>query len=294
MKILNKKNKTSIDKATILSKALPFMQRYARKNITIKFGGAAMGEVSLSSSFAKDIVLLKQVGINPIVVHGGGPKIRKMLDKLKVKTDFVNGLRVTDKKTMDIVEMVLSGSINKEIVMEINREGGRAIGLSGKDGLLAETKKIKSQLKYKSKDLGFVGEPTNINSQLLNWFLDSHFVPVISPIGFDKNFDSLNINADTMSGKVSSSILSERLILLTDVDGVLDKKGKLISELSLVEAKNLIKNGTISGGMIPKVETCIKAVQNGVKAAVILNGKIPHALLLEIFTERGVGTLITK
>ncbi len=294
MKISNKKNQTSIDKATILSKALPFMQRYEGKSITIKFGGAAMAEINSSSSFAKDIVLLKQVGINPIVVHGGGPKIGKMLEKLNVQTNFVNGLRVTDKKTMEVVEMVLSGSINKEIVMEINKEGGRAIGLSGKDGLLAETKKIKSSFNNKSKDLGFVGEPKNINNQLLNWFLDSHFIPVISPIGFDKNFDSLNINADTMSGKVSSSVRSERLILLTDVDGVLDKKGELLSELSLTEAKKFIKNGIISGGMIPKVETCINAVSNGVKAAVILNGKIQHALLLEIFTERGVGTLITK
>ena len=294
MKLSKINKKFSIDKATILSKALPFMQRYAGKNITIKFGGSAMGEKNFSHCFAKDIVLLKQVGINPIVVHGGGPKIREMLDKLGVKTDFINGLRVTDKETINIVEMILSGSINKEIVMEINKEGGMAIGLSGKDGLLAETKKIKLGANKKLKDLGFVGEPVNINKELLYWFLESHFVPVISPIGFDKKFDSFNVNADTMSGKIASSVLSERLVLLTNVDGVLDKKGNLVSELSITEAKKLIKDGTISKGMIPKVETCIEAVKNGVKAAVILNGKLSHAILLEIFTERGVGTLITK
>ena len=294
MKLSKVNKKFSIDKATILSKALPFMQRYAGKNITIKFGGSAMGEKNFSHCFAKDIVLLKQVGINPIVVHGGGPKIKEMLDKLGVKTDFINGLRVTDKETINIVEMILSGSINKEIVMEINKEGGMAIGLSGKDGLLAETKKIKLGANKKLKDLGFVGEPVNINKDLLYWFLESHFIPVISPIGFDKKFDSFNVNADTMSGKVASSVLSERLVLLTDVDGVLDKKGNLVSELSTTEAKKLIKDGTISKGMIPKVETCIEAVKNGVKAAVILNGKLSHAILLEIFTERGVGTLITK
>ncbi len=294
MKLSKVNKKFSIDKATILSKALPFMQRYAGKNITIKFGGSAMGEKNFSHCFAKDIVLLKQVGINPIVVHGGGPKIKEMLDKLGVKTDFINGLRVTDKETINIVEMILSGSINKEIVMEINKEGGMAIGLSGKDGLLAETKKIKLGANKKLKDLGFVGEPVNINKDLLYWFLESHFIPVISPIGFDKKFDSFNVNADTMSGKVASSVLSERLVLLTDVDGVLDKKGNLVSELSITEAKKLIKDGTISKGMIPKVETCIEAVKNGVKAAVILNGKLSHAILLEIFTERGVGTLITK
>ncbi len=298
MKSSKRNTKNIIDQASILSKALPFMQRYSGKNITIKFGGALMGHKNLSTSFAKDIVLLKQVGIDPVVVHGGGPKIKKMLDKLNVKSNFINGLRVTDKETMNIVEMVLSGSINKEIVMEINKEGGRAIGLSGKDAFLAETKKIKikktNHIENKFTDLGYVGEPTKINQDLLNWFLKSHFIPVISPIGFDKNNDTYNINADTMSGCVASSISSERLILLTDVDGVLDKKGNLLTEISLKELKRLIKNGTISEGMIPKVETCIDAVKKGVKAAVILNGNLPHAILLEIFTESGVGTLITK
>ena len=298
MKISKTNTQDLINKATILSKALPFMQRYSGKNITVKLGGAVMGEKNLSSSFAKDIVLLKQVGINPVVVHGGGPKIKDMLDKLGVESNFINGLRVTDKKTMKIVEMVLSGSINKEIVMEINKEGGRGIGLSGKDALLAETKKIKipsSNLQAsKLSDIGFVGQPHKINKELLKWLLQSDLVPVISPIGFDKSFETFNINADIMAGSVASNINSERLILLTDVDGVLDKKGNLLTEISLDDIKKLIKNGTISGGMIPKIETCVNAVRKGVKAAVILNGKVPHAILLEIFTERGVGTLITS
>ena len=298
MKISKTNTQDLINKATILSKALPFMQRYSGKNITVKLGGAVMGEKNLSSSFAKDIVLLKQVGINPVVLHGGGPKIKDMLDKRGVESNFINGLRVTDKKTMKIVEMVLSGSINKEIVMEINKEGGRGIGLSGKDALLAETKKIKissSNLKAaKLSDIGFVGQPHKINKELLKWLLQSDLVPVISPIGFDKSFETFNINADIMAGSVASNINSERLILLTDVDGVLDKKGNLLTEISLSDIKKLIKNGTISGGMIPKIETCVNAIKKGVKAAVILNGKVPHAILLEIFTERGVGTLITS
>jgi len=295
MKTSKVNTKELINQASILSKALPFMQKYSGKNITIKYGGAVMGEKKLSCSFAKDIVLLKQVGINPIVVHGGGPKIKNMMNKVGVKSDFIDGLRVTNKETMDIVEMVLSGSINKEIVMEINKEGGSAIGLSGKDALLAETKKIKiPRSRKKTLDIGYVGKPTKINSEILDWFLRSNFIPVISPIGFDQNYNSFNINADTMSGSVASSILSERLILLTDVDGVIDKEGNLLTEISLTDVKKLIKNGTISGGMIPKVETCIDAVKKGVKAAVILNGKLPHAILLEIFTEHGVGTLISK
>ena len=298
IKVSKSKSSDLLNQTSILSQALPFMQNYAGKNVTIKFGGAAMGKDKLSSSFAKDIVLLKQVGINPIVVHGGGPRIGKMLDRLKVKSSFIDGLRVTDKETMDIVEMVLSGSINKEIVMEINKEGGRAIGLSGKDALLAETKKFKKKKSSgeveKFLDLGFVGLPNKINTDFLNWCIQSDFIPVISPIGYGKNFETFNINADTMAGAVSASVLSERLILLTDVKGVLDKKGNLITQIKLNEVQNLIKNGTISGGMIPKIETCVEAVKNGVKAAVILDGKLEHSILLEIFTEHGVGTLITN
>ena len=296
IKISERKASDWLKQTSILSQALPFMQRYAGKNITIKFGGSAMGEDKLSTSFARDIVLLKQVGINPIVIHGGGPRIKKMLDRLKVKSSFVDGLRVTDKETMDIVEMVLSGSINKEIVMEINKEGGMAIGLSGKDALLAKTKKFKKKKAVgeveKILDLGFVGLPSKINTDFLKWCIKTDFIPVISPIGYGEKFQTYNINADTMSGAISASILSERLILLTDVKGVLDKKGNLLTQIKVSEVKKLISNGTISGGMIPKVETCVEAVKNGVKAAVILDGRKKHAVLVELFTEHGIGTLI--
>ncbi len=279
-------------KTSILSQALPFMQKYSGKNLTIKFGGSAMGVNQLYSSFAKDIVLLKQVGINPIVIHGGGPKIKTMLDKLKVQSKFVNGLRVTNKETMNIVEMVLSGSINKDIVMEINKEGGSAIGLSGKDALLARTKKLGR--KKSDSDLGYVGIPETINSKFLKWCLESDFVPVISPVGFDSKFETYNINADTMAGSIASSISSKRLILLTDVKGVLDKKGNLLTQIEISDIKKLISDGTISEGMIPKVQTCVEAVKKGVDAAVILDGRLPHSILLEIFTDHGVGTLITR
>ena len=302
--VLAKISKTNesewLKQASILSEALPFMQMYNKKNITIKFGGSAMGESRLSLSFAKDIALLKQVGINPLIIHGGGPRIKKMLDRLNVKTSVIDGLRITDKETIPIVEMVLSGSINKEIVMEINKEGGRALGLSGKDALLVKTKKLENyKIKKKSsssqkKDLGFVGEPIDINKDFLNWCIDSDFIPVIAPIGFGINYETLNINADTMAGHIASSIDTERFILLTDVRGVVDKKGNLLTQISVKDAKKLINNGTITEGMIPKVETCINAVKNGVKASVILDGRLPHAILLEIFTEHGVGTLITE
>lgn len=302
--VLAKISKTNesewLKQASILSEALPFMQMYNKKNITIKFGGSAMGESRLSLSFAKDIALLKQVGINPLIIHGGGPRIKKMLDRLNVKTSVIDGLRITDKETIPIVEMVLSGSINKEIVMEINKEGGRALGLSGKDALLVKTKKLENyKIKKKTssshkKDLGFVGEPIDVNKDFLNWCIDSDFIPVIAPIGFGINYETLNINADTMAGHIASSIDTERFILLTDVKGVVDKKGNLLTQISVKDAKKLINNGTITGGMIPKVETCINAVKNGVKASVILDGRLPHAILLEIFTEHGVGTLITE
>ena len=295
-KISKTKESEWFKQASILSKALPFMQNYNKKNITIKLGGAAMGDNRLSASFAKDIVLLKQVGINPLIVHGGGPRIKEMLEKLKVKTTKIDGLRITDKKSIPIIEMVLSGSINKEIVMEINKEGGRAIGLSGKDALLVKTSKLKKnkQKSPKNKDLGFVGKPEKINKDFLEWCIDSNFIPIVSPIGYGENFETYNVNADTMAGHIAPEIESERLILLSDVRGVIDKKGNLLTQISIKEAEKLIKNGTITEGMIPKVETCIHAVKKGVKAAVILDGKLPHALLLEIFTEHGAGTLITK
>ena len=291
VKISKTKETNWVEQASILSKALPYMQRYSNKNITIKFGGAAMGTSNLSSSFAKDITLLKQVGINPLIVHGGGPKIKAMLEKLKLTTEFIDGLRVTDSNSIEVIEMVLSGSINKEIVMEINKEGGRAIGLSGKDALLVEAKKIKNK---KKDDLGFVGEPAKLNSEFLIWCLESNFIPVIAPIGFGDKFETYNINADTLSGSVATAVKSERLIMLTDVKGVLDRKGNILTHLSIKDVKKLISNGTIKGGMIPKVQTCVKAIQNGVGAAVILDGTFPHAILLEIFTEHGAGTLITN
>ena len=299
VKVSKTNNNDWVKQASILSQALPFMQKYTGKNITIKYGGAAMGENNLSLSFAKDIALLKQVGINPVVVHGGGPRIKIMLDRLKVKSSFVDGLRITDKETMKIVEMVLSGSINKEIVMEINKEGGRAIGLSGKDALLAETVKLEKKESNseveKVLDLGFVGYPNKINNDVLKWLLDSDFIPVLSPIGYDcQSYETYNINADTMAGSVASSVLSERLILLTDVKGVLDKSGNLLTQISIKDVQKLINNGTITGGMIPKVKTCVEAVKSGVKASVILDGRLPHSILLEMFTEHGVGTLISS
>ena len=299
VKVSKTNNNDWVKQASILSQALPFMQKYTGRNITIKYGGAAMGENNLSLSFAKDIALLKQVGINPVVVHGGGPRIKIMLDRLKVKSSFVDGLRITDKETMKIVEMVLSGSINKEIVMEINKEGGRAIGLSGKDALIAETIKLEKKESTseveKVLDLGFVGYPNKINNDVLKWLLDSDFIPVLSPIGYDcKSFETYNINADTMAGSVASSVLSERLILLTDVKGVLDKSGNLLTQISVKDVQKLINNGTITGGMIPKVKTCVEAVKSGVKASVILDGRLPHSILLEMFTEHGVGTLISS
>ena len=294
-KISKTKENEWIEQASILSKALPFMQKYSDKNITIKFGGSAMGKNDLSIGFAKDITLLKQVGINPVIIHGGGPRIETMLDQLNLKSKFIDGLRVTDKSTMKIIEMVLSGSINKEIVMEINKEGGQAIGISGKDALLVKATKVKKKISENSNEhLGFVGEPNKINKSFLMWCLESNFIPVISPIGVGKDYQTLNINADTLAGSIASEINSERLIMLTDVKGVMDKKNNILTHLSIKDVKTLISNGTITGGMIPKVETCVTAVQNGVKAAVILDGSFPHAILLEIFTEHGAGTLITK
>ncbi len=295
-KISKTDEKEWIKQATILSKALPYMQKYSSKNITVKLGGSAMGHPNLSMNFAKDITLLKQVGINPLIVHGGGPIIKSVLDKFNVKSEFVDGLRVTNEDSMEIIEMVLSGSINKEIVTEINKEGGKAIGISGKDAVLVEARKIKKAFDKKgvSNNLGLVGEPIKINSEFLFWCLKSNFIPVIAPIGFDKDFTSLNINADTLAGKVASAVKSERLIMLTDVKGVMDKNGNILTHLSTRDTKKLITSGTINGGMIPKVNTCLEAIKNGVKAAVILDGTFPHALLLEIFTEHGAGTLITN
>ena len=287
-------------KAEILSEALPYMRAYSGKTFIIKFGGHAMGDAELAKRFARDVVLFKQVGINPIVVHGGGPQIGKMLDRLKIKSSFVDGLRVTDQETVEIVEMVLAGSINKQIVATINQAGGTAIGLSGTDGSLIEARKLRRKLRDPDSniervlDLGLVGEPAKINAKVLRGFADSDVIPVIAPLGTGPGGVTYNINADTAAGAIAAAMDAERLLMLTDVAGVLDKKGALIADMTAARARARLGDGTIHGGMIPKVETCLKAVKGGVDAAVILDGRVPHAVILEIFTEHGVGTLIRK
>jgi acetylglutamate kinase len=296
------KNKIEQDwlaQANVLSKALPYMRRYAGETFVIKYGGHAMGDDSLADLFARDIVLLRQVGINPVVVHGGGPQIGQMLDRLKIKSEFIDGLRVTDKETVDVVEMVLSGSINKQVVAAINEAGGFAVGLSGKDGNLIKATRLKRTKRdtdsniEKILDLGLVGEPSEIDPHILDFFEESDITPVIAPIGCGPEGETLNINADTAAGAIAGAVMAKRLLMLTDVKGVLDKDGVLIPEITAKEAKSLIADGTIQGGMIPKIETCLSAVENNVDGAVIIDGRVPHALLLELFTEHGAGTLIT-
>jgi acetylglutamate kinase len=278
--------------ARVLVEALPYILKYDQKTIVVKFGGNAMagGESTAAADFAQDIVLMKQTGIDPVVVHGGGPQIGAMLKKLQIPSNFINGLRVTDEATMEVVEMVLSGSINKQIVTGINAAGGRAIGISGKDGNLIVAKKLERD----GVDLGFVGEPETVNPSVLRTIMSSEIVPVIAPIGVGTNGETYNINADTVAGAVAGAMEASRLLLLTDVEGVLDRDKKLIPRLTVAEARALIADGTISGGMIPKIETAIDAVEAGVSAAVILDGRIPHVLLLELFTEHGAGTMIIK
>ena len=287
-----------LKQAKTLSEALPYMRRYAGETLVIKFGGNAMGDPALAELFARDIVLLRQVGSNPIVVHGGGPQIGAMLEKLQIKSEFINGLRVTDEETISVVEMVLAGSINKHIVTEINSQGGFAVGLSGKDGNLILAEKLKRTVKDEDSnierilDLGLVGYPSTITTHVLDQFEQSDITPVIAPIGVGPKGETLNINADTASGAIAGTMGAKRLLMLTDVKGVLDKSGTLIDKMTATEARELIKDGTIKGGMIPKVETCLHAIDEGVEGAVIIDGRIPHALLLELFTKHGAGTLI--
>jgi acetylglutamate kinase len=289
---------TLLTKARTLSEALPYMRRYAGKTFVVKYGGHAMGDENLAALFARDVVLLKQVGINPIVVHGGGPQIGQMLDRLKIKSTFVQGLRVTDKETVEIVEMVLSGQINKDIVRLINEAGGTAIGLSGKDGNLMRARKLQKRTIEtdsnieKVLDLGFVGEPTHIDTKLIDRLMQVNVIPVIAPIGIGDHGETYNINADTAAGAVAAALKATRFLLLTDVAGVLDKKGALIQEMNLKQAGEFMTDGTVKGGMIPKLETCVDSVRGGVEAAVIIDGRVPHAILLEIFTDYGVGTLV--
>ncbi|WP_425485502.1 acetylglutamate kinase [Chthonobacter rhizosphaerae] len=289
-----------VSRARIISEALPYMQRYDDKTIVVKYGGHAMGDEALSRAFARDIVLLKQSGMKPIVVHGGGPQIGAMLEKLGIKSEFKAGLRVTDKATVEIVEMVLAGSINKSIVAAINAEGGRAIGLCGKDGNMVVAEKATRTMRdpdsniEKVLDLGFVGEPKTVNPAVLNMVVQDELIPVIAPVAPGEDGETYNVNADTFAGAIAGALGATRLLFLTDVPGVLDRQGRLIKELSVADARALIADGTISGGMIPKVETCIDALGRGVDGVVIVNGKTPHSVLLEIFTETGAGTLITR
>ncbi len=289
-----------VDKAATLVDALPFMHRYAGSVCVVKYGGNAMGDPACSREFARDIALMKQIGCTPVVVHGGGPQISAMLDRLRIRSSYVDGLRVTDRDTVEIVEMVLSGSINKQVVSAINSVGGRAIGLSGKDGGLIKARKLRRTQRdpgsniEKILDLGFVGEPTAITPEVLEPFETSAMIPVIAPIGAGEHGETLNINADTAAGAIAAALGAKRLFLLTDVPGVLDADGALIESLNVAEARALIEDGAVSGGMIPKLETCIAAVENGVEAAVVLDGRVPHALLLEAFTPRGAGTLISE
>jgi len=284
-----------LDKARILSEALPHMQRYDEETVVVKYGGHAMGEEQMARDFARDIVLLEQLAINPVVVHGGGPQIGAMLEKLGIRSQFAGGLRVTDAKTVEVVEMVLAGSINKQIVGFINEAGGKAIGLSGKDGNLLRARKLnRVTVDADAVDLGFVGEPEKVDVAVLTQILGREIIPVLAPIAGGADGVTYNVNADTFAGAIAGALKAKRLLFLTDVPGVLDKSKKLIESISANDARSLIADGTISGGMIPKVETCIDALEGGVEAVVILDGKQPHAVLLELLTDHGAGTLIHR
>lgn len=290
----------NLAKASVLSEALPYMRRFTGRTVVVKFGGNAMGDATLFDHFARDMVLLRQVGIRPIVVHGGGPQIGAMLEKLQIKSEFIDGLRVTDQSTIDVVEMVLSGSINKQIVAAINDAGGTALGLSGKDGNLIRADRLKRTKRDPDSnierviDLGLVGEPKVIAPHVLDAFEDSDVIPVIAPIGIGPDGETLNINADTAAGAIAAAMRAARMYMLTDVEGVLDENKNLVSELKVSEAHAAIESGMISGGMIPKIETCIDAIQGGVDGAAIIDGRVPHTVLVELFTEGGAGTLITR
>jgi acetylglutamate kinase len=288
------------DKARILSEALPYMQRYDGATVVVKYGGHAMGEEAVARAFASDIVLLEQAAINPVVVHGGGPQIQAMLSRLSIKSEFAAGLRITDAATVEIVEMVLAGSINKQIVGFINEAGGLAIGLSGKDGNMVLARKVTRTVVdpgsniEKVIDLGFVGEPETVDTSVLDQILGRDLIPVLAPLATSANGGTFNVNADTFAGAIAGALKAKRLLLLTDVPGVLDRSKSLIKELAIDDARRLIADGTISGGMIPKLETCIYAIDQGVEAVVIMDGQVPHAVLLELLTDHGAGTLIHR
>ena len=286
--------------ARTLSEALPYLQRYDGKTIVVKFGGNAMGDASSMNRFARDIVLMKQCGVNPVVVHGGGPQINEMLERLQIKSEFADGLRVTTAESVEVVEMVLAGAINKRIVAAINAQGGKAVGLCGKDANLMVCEKALKKKKdpesniEKVLDLGFVGEPVEVNPHVLQVFLESDFIPVVAPVGAGRNADeTFNVNADTAAGAIAGTMKAKRLMLLTDVQGVKDKAGEVLTDLTCADVKRLIADGTIAGGMIPKVETALYGIEKGIEKAVILDGRTPHGVLLELFTEHGAGTLIS-
>jgi acetylglutamate kinase len=291
---------TAHDIARVLSEALPHMQHYDEETVVVKYGGHAMGEEAMARSFARDIVLMEQTAINPVVVHGGGPQIGEMLKRLGIKSEFAAGLRITDAATIEIVEMVLAGSINKQIVGFINGEGGKAVGLCGKDGNMVQARKVSRRVVdpgsniEKVIDLGFVGEPETVDTTVLTQILGRDLIPVLAPIATSKDGTTYNVNADTFAGAIAGALKAKRLLLLTDVPGVLDKSKKLIEKLSADDARGLIADGTISGGMIPKVETCLYALEQGVEGVVILDGRVEHAVLLELLTDHGAGTLMMR
>ena len=286
--------------AEILVQALPHMQQYDQQIVVVKYGGHAMGDPAAAEDFAEDIVLLEQSGVKPIVVHGGGPQIGKMLEKLNIKSEFRDGLRVTDQATVEIVEMVLAGSINKQIVGWIANEGGKAIGLCGKDGGMVRARKLTRTAMdpdsniEKIIDLGFVGEPEHVNREVLDAVLKAELIPVLAPVAIGVDGQTYNVNADTFAGAIAGALRAKRLLLLTDVAGVLDKNKKLLPELTIAQCRDLIADGTITAGMIPKIETCIYAIEQGVEAVVILDGRVPHAALLELYTNQGAGTIVRR
>lgn len=282
--------------ANVLTEALPYIQKFTGKTIVVKYGGNAMTDEVLKNSFARDIVLMKLVGMNPVVVHGGGPQIGSLLTQLNIQSEFIDGIRVTDSKTMDVVEMVLGGLVNKEIVSLLNKNQGKAIGITGKDGNLIQAKKLlkKSLIGTKMMDMGQVGSIEKINREVLDILKDSNFIPVIAPIGTDRTGATYNINADTVAGEIAKVLDAEKLMLLTNIAGVMDKSGKVVTGLSTAQVDAMIADGTIHGGMLPKIECALDAVNSGVRSAHIIDGRVEHAVLLEIFTNTGVGTLISN
>ena len=289
-----------IGKANVLMEALPWIKRFYGKTIVIKYGGNAMVEDKLKEGFARDVIMMKYIGLNPVVVHGGGPQIGKVLDAMKIESQFIQGMRVTDSATMDVVEMVLGGKVNKEIVTNINRHGGKAVGITGKDGRLIQARKLEmtainpDNLTPEIIDIGMVGEVESVDPDIINSLERNNFIPVIAPIGSGLNGETYNINADLVAGKIAGALKAEKLILLTDIEGVKDKQGRLISTIDIQRVPDLINDGTISGGMIPKVNCCVDAVEEGVTKTHIIDGRMEHACLLEMFTNQGIGTAVAR